>query len=259
MTVIGRIFDACAEGAAGATVGSVTAGLGYTAVTTADGRLGLCYTMTDRRACCTQARHYRDFEGGPATDLLEYVRSDDGLERSMGVALANALNEPRAAAMPEDTGPRAGVIGRFGVGAGTKVAMVGYFGPVIAGLQRAGAEVSVLDRDREMGDEAAFLDALASWPDVVVLTATSLLDDSFERFAERVHGAARVVVMGPSTPMFPEAFEGLPVHLLAGMVAVAKERILAVVRQGGGTPAIAPHAKKVAVLLGDPEGAGAPA
>lgn len=257
MTVIRRIHDACAEEAARATVESLTIGLSYTAVTTGDGRLGLSYTMTDRRVCCTQVRRYRDFESGPATDLLPYLCSDDSLERSMGVALANALNERRAAAMLADAGPGSGIIGRFGVRAGTRVAMVGFFGPVVSGLREVGAEVSILDRDRAMGDEAAFLTALASWPDVVVLTATSLLDDSFERFVERVHGDARVVVMGPTTPMLPEAFEGLPVHLLAGMVPVAKDRVLAAVRQGGGTPAIGPHARKVAVLLAAPGGSGA--
>lgn len=240
-----RLYQASLPAARETSVEQVTIGLGYTAVSIAEGGLGLCYTMIDRRARCTQVRTFRDFDGCPATELLEYARSDDTLERSLGIALVNALNEPRAAAMEPDTGERTGIIAQLGIGGGTKVAMVGYFRPVIMRMERVGAEVSVLDRDHGMGDEADFLGDLATWPDILVLTATTMIDDSFGSFLEHVSDSTRVAVMGPSTPMIPEVYADLPVHMLAGMVAVEKDRALAAVRQGGGTPALGPHARKV--------------
>jgi len=244
--VIGeRLYRVSLPAARETSVGQVTIGLGYVAVRTADGGLGLCYTMIDRRACCTQVRSFHDFDGCPAIELLDYARSGDTLERSMGIALVNALNEPRAAAMEHDSGERTGIIAQLRIGAGTKVAMVGYFGPVIARMKKVGAEISVLDRDHRMGDEAHFLRDLATWPDILVLTATTMIDDSFGLFLDHVGGSTRVAVMGPSTPMIPDVYADLPVHMLAGMVARDKDRALAAVRQGGGTPALSPHSRKV--------------
>jgi len=245
-----RLCAAFQGPAEGRSIGGVTIGLAYTAVSLDDGSLGLCYTMIDRRACCTQVREFRDFDGLPASDLIEYARSDDPLERSMGLALVNALNEERAARMPRDVGPQTGVIAQLGIGSGTRVAMVGYFPPVAARISAAGAELSILDRDRGLGDRTQFMNALAAWPDVLILTATSLLDDSCTPFLQAVSDGARVVLMGPSTPMVPEVYADLPVHMLAGMVPLARDKVLAVVRQGGGTPALGPHSQKVFWLCG---------
>jgi len=240
-----RLYAESRAAAAADTVAAVTIGLGYTAVRTAAGGIGLCSTLIDRGACCTHVRTFRDFDGAPASELLAYVRSDDRLERVMGIALVNALNDPRAKTMSRDEGARSGVVAQLGIDAGTSVAMVGFFRPVIARLEKVGAETSILDRGHGMGDEAVFLEQLATWPDVLILTATSLIDDSMDVFLERVSDSTRVVVMGPTTPMIPEVFADLPVHMLAGSVVVDRERALAAVRQGGGTPAIGPHCDKV--------------
>lgn len=250
-----RLYAAARAPSRGRSVGSVTIGLHYTAVTVDDGRLGLCYTMANFGRRCSEARRFRDLDGAPAPDLLDHVRSDDPLERSIGVALVNALNEPRAASLSRDDGRRSGVITQLGITAATRVAMVGYFPPVVARLEGVGALVSVLDRDHGMGDEARFLAALPLWPDVLILTATTILNDSFDAILGQVRHGAWVVLMGPSTPMMPEVYAGLPLHMLAGMVAVDKERVLAVVRQGGGTPALGPHCRKVFWLCDEAEAA----
>jgi uncharacterized protein (DUF4213/DUF364 family) len=251
MDVSERLHEAFRERAAQARVSDLSIGLGYTAVTTDDGRMGLAYTMMDRTGSCTHVRTFQDFSGRPATDLLDYVTSDDTLERSMAIALVNALNEPIAAAMSRDSGPNTGFVAQFGVAEGTRVAMVGFFGPVIAGLKKRGAELSILDRGHQLGDEATFLARLESWPDVLVITATSLINGTFDGVLERVGDGVRVVVMGPSTPMVSEVYAGLPVHMLAGMVPVAKDKALAVIRQGGGTPELSPHSHKVFWLRDD--------
>ena len=240
-----RLFTAFEEAARERRVATVAVGLGYTAVGTDDGSVGLCYTMVQRSPCCTQVPVFRDFEGEPASALLEYVRSATTLERSMGVALVNALNRPRALAMPEDTGPQTGLMTQLSISPSSRVLMVGYFPPVAAALTAMGAHVNVLDRDRAMGDQAQFLDELARSADVLVATATALLDDSLELFLEQVRSGAKTVILGPTTPMVPSVFADLGVTMLAGMVPVNGERVLAAVRQAGGTPAFAPHCRKV--------------
>jgi hypothetical protein len=61
----------------------------------------------------------------------------------------------------------------------------------------------------------------------------------------------RVVMMGLSTPLVAEAFNGLPVHVLAGTVPVDPEGIFKAVRHGKGTPALQRFARKAYLLLPD--------
>jgi len=56
---------------------------------------------------------------------------------------------------------------------------------------------------------------------------------------------ARVVVLGPTTPMVPEAFAAVPVNMLGGMVTVSNERVVSPVRQAALTPALKWHCRKV--------------
>jgi len=244
-SVVDNIYAAFREQSANVCIANLTIGLGYTAVETTDGDVGLSYTMIDRPVGCTKVRSYRNYQGLPATVLLEHLRSNDTLDRSMGVATVNALNRRAALSLPADDKADGGFVRVFGVGCGTRVAMVGFFGPVVARLKDLGAEVSILDRDRAMGDERRFLAALDSWPDVLVVTATTLLNGSLEWFLERVREPTKVLVLGPSTPLVPAAYRSVPVDMLAGMVPVELERVTLAVRQGAGTPELMPFCRKV--------------
>ena len=239
------LFEMFQPRAAACAVAAVTIGLGYTAVETTDGDLGLSYTMAGDSVCCARLREYRDFEGAPAGGLLRCVRSSDTLERSLGIALVNALNQRRALTMAEDTAPGGAFMADMGIRPGVRVAMVGFFPPVVARLKTAGAELRVLDRDLEMGDEAQFLRDIAAWPDVLIVTATTILNASFELFMDHVGAGVRVIVLGPTTPMVPEAFAAFPVAMLGGMVALNNERVVSAVRQAALTPALQMHCRKV--------------
>ncbi len=244
MSLIDALHDGFRSRAAQTKVATVTIGLGYTAVETAEGDVGLSYTMAERSVRCTRVPVYRDYGGQCASELLDLLHSDHSLERSIGVAAVNAFSRREALSLPADEDKR-GFARSFNIGSGTRVAMVGFFGPVVAQLETLGADLRVLDRDRAMGDEAQFLAMLESWPELVILTATTILSASFERFLSAVGGAAKVYVLGPTTPMVPSAYEGFLVHRLGGMVPVEREGVVAAVRQGAGTRELSPLCRKV--------------
>ena len=130
------------------TVTSLTVGLGYTAVTTGDGGLGLSYTWIEGRESRSYANGYRDVEGERADVLLERLLSDDPFQRSIGLATVNALHHRRAGAFADDVGkPLSSSLQLLGIGAGTRVAMVGYFPPLVRSLPELGAE---LESDRRV-------------------------------------------------------------------------------------------------------------
>ena len=218
-------------------------GLGYTAVTLSDGGIGLSYThFEDKKSCMLLNRHI-DYEGQPALQLLEKIKSDHPIERSMSLALVNALNHKDALEYPEDRKNQI-MFDRFNIGEGSRIAMVGFIGPLVDVLKQKNARVDVLDASRGMGQKEAFYEKLGNWADVLLLTSTSILNNTTEEILQKVHPKVKTIMLGPSTPMVAAAFEHLPVHMLAGTVPIDKANVLKAIRHGMGTPVLQKFSRK---------------
>ena len=251
MTISERLYQALKIRAAETTVDTVSIGLGYTAVATADGGLGLACTMLDSVKTCHVAGDLPDFEGRPAGVLLDYLLSDAPIRRTLGLALANALNHGAALALPEDRHNTV-LFERLGIGPGSKVAMVGHFGPLIKKLAELRVEVEMIDKGRGEGNETALLKQLETWADALIMTSTTLINGTAETFFSAVGPKVKVAMIGPSTPLVAGAFAGLPVHLLGGTVPVDAVRTFAAIRHGRGTPVLQRYAKKTFLDLSSP-------
>jgi len=226
----------------------VSLGLGYTAVTTSDGGIGLSYTYYTDKTSCMVLNTPIDYEGRPAAELLEKIKSDNPIERSMALATINALNYRYALTLPEDK-DNSKMFAEFEIGEGTKVAMVGFFGPLINLFNQKHACLEVFDSSRGMGQKEDFYKKLGDWADVLLLTSTSILNNTTEEILRNVSERVKTVMLGPSTPMVAKAFEHLPVDMLAGTVPIDKENILKAIRHGMGTPVLQKFSRKSFLTL----------
>ncbi len=245
MDLMRRLHDACAERAAQAAVTDLTIGLGYAAVSVEGGGLGLAYTWFGDKACCSFMRGWDEVEGAPATELLGRLLSADGFERSIGLATVNALNQAAAGRLPADEGPAGALVRGLRIERATKVAMVGFFPPVAKALEALGAELEVVDTALGIGDQQTFKERLGDWAEALIMTSTTLLNDTAEELLGHAAPGVRVALLGPSTPLIPQAFVPLRVDVLAGMVPVDAERVRRAVRHGGGTPELQRFSRKV--------------
>jgi hypothetical protein len=96
-----------------------------------------------------------------------------------------------------------------------------------------------------VGDPVRFRELLGSWADALIVTATAILNDSIEDLLAAVDPRVRTLVLGPTTPLVPEAFSHLPVDVLAGVVPLDPVMIERVVRHGAATPGMKPYVRKV--------------
>ncbi len=218
-------------------------GLGYTVVVTSDGGIGIAYTYFEDKKSCMVLNETIDYENRPASVLLEKIKSDATIERSMALALVNALNYQNVLQLPEDENNEI-MFETFKITKGTKVAMVGYFGPLIKRFEQREAVLDILDQSRRLGRMEDFYKKLKNWADVLFLTSTSILNNSTEEILAKVHAKVKTIMLGPSTPMVAEAFDHLPVHMLAGTVPIDKERLLKAIRHGMGTPVLHKFSRK---------------
>jgi uncharacterized protein (DUF4213/DUF364 family) len=225
-------------------------GLGYTAVLLEDGGAGIAYTWTDRSASCSHEHGWSDAEGAPALGLLDLLLADGGLQRSVGMAAANALNHAAAIQLPEDDGPAGSLVRQLDITRDTRVSMVGFFPPVAHALRELGAELDVMDDAKGMGDRDAFGERLREWAQVLIMTSTALLGGTADELLAAAAPSTRVALLGPTTPLMPEVFAGTRVELLGGMVPRDVDAVLRTVRHGGGTRDFSRFCRKVYCTLG---------
>jgi len=140
---------------------------------------------------------------------------------------------------------------RFEIQANTRVAMVGLFDPLVKMFAAQQVEVKIIDEFRGLGQKDVFYARLIDWADVLILTSTTILNNSAEEILKYAGRGLKTVLLGPSTPMVPEAFVHLPVHMLAGAVALDQTRILKAVRHGTGARMLNLYGKKVCWVKGD--------
>ena len=239
-----KLLECMTPVAEGVTVQQVIIGLSYTAVTLSNGDVGIAATGIAQEACCAGSGDVTDYEDRPASDLLARITASDPMARTMALALVNALNHRHLLQLPEDDGNRM-LLDHFSILSGARVAMVGYFPPLVRLLETHQVPMTIIDDARGLGDKAVFNRQLHSWADVLLITATSIINNTTEAILGHAGPELKTILLGPSTPMVPEAFDHLPIHMLAGTAIVDPEQSLKVIRHGGGARALKPHGRRV--------------
>jgi uncharacterized protein (DUF4213/DUF364 family) len=226
-------------------IDDVRIGLGYTAILTESGSAGVAYTPREELGRgCSVLPGRQPLAGRDAAELLAYLTSDSALERAVGLATANALLGTR------ELGTVFGgdVMDMLGLRSGDRVGMVGYFEPLVSRIESQVATLTIFERLRgwTAGVQPAerAVDVLPSCT-VALITSTTLITQSLEPLLEAAGGCRLVALLGPSTPLVPEAFTGTPVTWLSGIVITHPREVLRVVSEGGGTREFSPYTRKV--------------
>ena len=235
MTIQKKIKDRLTETAANHRVKDVRIGLGYTAVVLDNGTAGMAYTPhRQMRPGCSAFPGLMPVENPPASDLLKLLVSDHFIETAVGLATANAL----AAEFQDPACTRGDVLEIAGLKSDDVVGMVGHFAP-IEGLIRKTAKTLVIFEliDQPSGEILPSAEISRRLPDctVAIITATTLINHTFETVMAHAGNCREVILLGASTPMLADVFSATPVTCLSGVQVTNVDEILRIVSFGGGT------------------------
>lgn len=214
-------------------VKEVRIGIHWTAVvvkTEGEMRCGLASTLHARHdhRRTAEVPQAGELENISANELAKAAIGSAPVMASLGLAAINALLPRQPHQWNEENASE--IIARFG--AGKRVVMVGRF-PFAAELLPKVGELFVLEQDPGPDDLPA-----DSAPDVlpdaavVAITGMTISNHTLEGLLSLCNPQAKVILLGPSTPLSPIFFEH-GVDVISGAVVTAIEPVLRIVSQGG--------------------------
>lgn len=242
--IFDRLIERALTQADGRAVADIRIGLRYTAVLLDDGSCGVAYTFQDCSDCgCHVLRDAGHMTGKPAGELIRLLKETNLLRASVGLAAVNAATNVSGARCESGN-----VVEALQISPGDTFGMVGEFKPIRAAVSKMTDRVYVFELNLEKGPglypEEAIPDYLPKC-DVVVVTATSIINHTADDVLSYCKNARQVCIVGPSTPLDPAAFAGTPVTLLAGSVVKDTPQLLRIVSQAGGTMHMKPAIDQV--------------
>jgi uncharacterized protein (DUF4213/DUF364 family) len=248
---LGEIAEILGAELDGLTVERAVVGLFFTGVKLSNGIAGACATpikTIPEAVCCPTSAMAMPFpgklHGRPALDLAKEALGDNGIRRAVGIAAMNALADTcwRRRAHQE-------VELRLGIDAfdatemrpGEKIVVVGAFVPFLRELKRRRQPFLVLEQDPATlkAEELPFFrpaeqaGSVVPEADVLLITGTTLLNDTLENLLSLAKPKARVTMIGPTVSLLPDAFLRRGADILGTVRITAPDEFLETLAEGG--------------------------
>src|SRR5436190_6050375 len=251
----------------GITVERAVIGLFFTGVKLSNGIAGACATpikTIPEAVCCPTSAMAMPFpgklRGRPALDLANEALGDHGIRRAVGIAAMNALADTCWHRRPHsETELQVGIdaFDATEMRPGDKVVVVGAFVPFLRELKRRRQPFLVLEQDPATlkPEELPFFRPADLAPeivpeaDVLLITGTTLINDTLEDLLSLAKPAARVTMVGPTCTMLPDPFLQRGADVLGTVRITAPEEFLDILAEGGsGYHFLGRSAQKVVLM-----------
>nr|WP_154324444.1 DUF364 domain-containing protein [Pantoea sp. 201603H] len=232
------------------TIKEAVVGVFFTGVQLSNRCAGLCATPVKEisaAVCCSSSANALPgagrLRGLPVETCLEDLGSPKPLRRTVAIATLNALIETiwqmRGDELVAATTSGDAIL-TLSPSPGQHVVMVGAFYPYIHQLRKQGISFKVLEKDPSVfktseltyyvpADQAPNVIPTA---DILIITATTLLNGTLDSLLSLAKTGTSVAIVGPTTPLLPEAFAPYSVSLLGGVRITAPEHVLDLLVQG---------------------------
>lgn len=226
-------------------------GLFFTGVKLSTGHAGSAATPIKEipeAVCCPSSAMAMPFPGKmagrKAGRFIEDALEGGGVRRTLGIAVINALAQCAAARSGHEGAELLLDMDAFDaaeVKPHEMAVVVGAFVPFLRSLRAIGADYLVLEKDPTalkaaelpFFREAGMAPEVVPLADVLLITGTTLINGSLESLLSLARPGARVVVVGPTVTLVPDAFFRRGCHILGGVVITDPDAFLDVLAEGG--------------------------
>jgi len=233
------------------TVERAVIGLFFTGVKLSDGHGGLCFTPIKEipeAVCCPSSAKAMPLSGKlggrKVSTYLDDIFKDNILRKALGIAALNALSAACWDLMPvKDYRFELGKdsFDELEITPGMKAVVVGALVPVIRKLIAAEADFRILELDpltlkpNEMPyfAEASRAPEFVPNADLLVITGTTIINNTLQGLLSLAKPGAEIVVTGPTISMLPDAFFARGVTSLGGILVTDPDELLDIISEAG--------------------------
>ncbi len=204
----------------GKTIKDIVVGVSLVGIELSDGTVGISYLLGDvRQSGCSAFTLLSDICGKPAFDIAEWtVSGKSNFQRSVAAAVLSAASNDLK--LPSDLGTD--IPFDLEIRSTDTVAMVGYIKPIVNALEPRCERLIIFDEGlaRRGGSDlvAATSEQAVLIPtcDIVLISGTTTINGTIDDLLTMCTSAREIIMVGPSTPMFPEGYKGTRLTGLAG-------------------------------------------
>jgi uncharacterized protein (DUF4213/DUF364 family) len=218
--IMEKVLAAAEPYLAGKKVCDLVIGLSLIGCQLDNGDVGVSYVLREELPHgCSAFPYAQEVIGKPAAEIAGWALSGcDNVQRAIAASVLVAASCGQEIADDDITDRPFGIE----VGPDDIVGMVGLISPVAMQLSRAAKELIIFDRGVSLHNKNAPVYPVEKQPellpgcDIVILSGTTTINGSIDALLEMCSNAREVVMVGPSTPMFPRGWQGSRLTRLAG-------------------------------------------
>lgn len=206
----------------GRTIQDAVLGLSLIGIQLDNQDVGLAYMLRDRLpAGCSSFGFAQEIIGSDAFEVAKLARDGaDDAQRGVGMAVLTAGSRQLSLPDEDDRDPYFGM----NVKKDDVVGMIGLIPPVAKRFNQVAKEVIAFDKgiSHSGGNAAGFVRDMEQQPvllptcNLVIVSGTTMINHTMDQLLEWCSNAREIVMVGSSTPMYPKAFAGTKVTVLAG-------------------------------------------
>ena len=248
-----RIYDLALPSLAGRSVKEVRIGLELLAVELDNGLIGVTYVLRKEISHgCAALPQAGGLIGQSAEQIAKWALEGRNVVMvAVGLAVLNAVAQFDALTQLESP-QGADALFSVKIQPGDTVGIIGHIGPLIANLKGKVSRLLIFERGENTdihvcpeSDEPELLPECQ----VVFISSTTLINKTLENVLAYCSNARDIVMVGSSTPLYPEAFRGSGVTVLSGTrwLSHNRENILNGISQCAGMKQLIKHGQKMSV------------
>lgn len=233
------------------TVERAVFGLFFSGVKLSDGNGGLCFTPIKEipeAVCCPSSAKAMPLSGKLAGRNVSYyldgIFGSNVLKKALGIAVLNALTsscwkKEKPQGYFVETGRDA--FDDIVIRPGIKAVVVGALVPVIRKLKDADVNFRILEMDpatlkekeKPYFAEASRAGEFVPNADLLVITGTTVINDTLPGLLKMAKPGAQIIVTGPTASMLPDAFFSRGVTTLGGIIVTKPDELLDIISEAG--------------------------
>jgi uncharacterized protein (DUF4213/DUF364 family) len=256
-------------------VDDIRIGVFYTGTKLSTGDAGVAFTPRDLAdtVCCPRSAVKMPasgkLKGEKALELMKLANKDDAMQRSVGIAVLNALS----ALLLKEQGIKgahimegADALDVIAINRADTIVMVGAFVPFIKALKGTTETLYIIDKhpqalkedERHLWCSPASVAETLPQADIVIITGSSMVEGGLDDLLSACTKAREIILAGPTASTWPVPFFKRGITVMAGISVSDPDRLLQVVSEGGSGYFFTGFAQKTAIVSDGSTKGGAP-